>query len=60
MMDHMSTMKTEMSSKLSAILAILTNFQEDRAIQFEDQAKLMEIEKEMANDADVDAMEVYH
>ena len=60
MMDHMSTMKTEMSSKLSAILAILTNFQEGRAIRFEDQAKSMEIEKEMANDADVDVMEVYH
>ena len=49
-----------MSSKLSAILDMLTNLQGDRMVQVEDQAKPMEVEKEVPGDDEVDAMEVYH
>ena len=45
MIEQMSTMKTEMSSKLSAILAILTNLQGNRTVRVKDQAKPMEAEK---------------
>ena len=49
-----------MSSKLSAILEMLTNMQEDRTARVEDQARLMEAEKEVATDDEVNAMKVYH
>ena len=39
MIEQMSTMKPKMSSKLSAILAILTNLQGDRTVRVEEQAK---------------------
>ena len=45
MTKQMSIMKTEMSSKLSAILDMLTNLQRDRTIRAEDQAKLIKAEK---------------
>ena len=50
MMEQMSTMMTEMSSKLSVILDILTNLQRDRIIRVKDQAKPMEAEKEVSGD----------
>ena len=60
MMEQMSTMMTEMSSKLSVILDILTNLQRDRIIRVKDQAKPMEAEKEVSGDDEVDVMDVYH
>ena len=60
MMKQMNIMKTEMSTKLCAILDLLTNLQGDRTIWVEDQVRPMEAEKEVAIDDEVDAMEVYH
>ena len=60
MMKQMNIMKTEMSTKLCAILDLLTNLQGDRTIWVEDQVRTMEAEKEVAIDDEVDAMEIYH
>ena len=60
MMKERYIMKTEISSKLSVILDLLTNLQGDRMVRVEDQARPMETKKEVAADDEVDAMEVYH
>ena len=59
-MKQMLIMKIEMSSKLSTILDMLINLQGDRTVWVEDQARLMEAEKEVAGDDEVDVLEVYH
>ena len=59
-MKQMLIMKIEMSSKLSTILDMLINLQGDMTVWVEDQARLMEAEKEVAGDDEVDVLEVYH
>ena len=53
-------MNTEMSSKLSVIIDLLTNLQRDRMSRGEDQLRLKEVEQEVATDDEFDAMEVYN
>ena len=60
MMEHIYAMKTEMSSNLFAILAILSNLQVNRSVRFKDQPKSIVTEKQVADDATVDAVDVYH
>ena len=57
MIKQISITKTEMSSKLFVILDILTNMQGDRMVRVEDQARLMEAEKEVVADDEVDTMD---
>ena len=60
MMTQMKIMKTEMSSKLSAIIDLLIDLQGDRMGRGEDQLSLKEVEQEVAADNEFDAMEVYN
>ena len=60
LMEKISTMKTEMSSTFSAMLAILSNLQGNRSSRSEDQQMSLEKETEVFDDICVDAMEVYY
>ena len=56
----MASMKNEMSSKFSTIKAILSDLQGSRGRLVEDQTKFSTKEKERAEEATVDRMEVYN
>ena len=60
MMKQMNIMKTEMSSKLSTIIDLLTNMQGDRTGQGEDQLSPKEVKQEVAADDEFDTKEVYN
>ena len=60
MMKLMNIMKTEMSSKLSVIIDLLTDLQGDRMGQDEDQLRQKEVEQEVTADDKFDAVEVYN
>ena len=60
MMKHMNIMKTEMSSKLSAIIELLTDLKSDRIGRGKDHLSPKEVEQDVAADCEVDAMEVYY
>ena len=60
MMKQMNIMNTEMSSKLPAIIHLLTDLQGDRMGRGEDHLSLKEVEQEVAADDKFDAMEVYN
>ena len=53
-------MKTEISSNFSAILAILSNLQGNKSLRFENYPMSPVTEKEVGDDATIDAMEVYY
>ena len=60
MLKQMSIMKKEMSSQLSVILDTLTQLRRDSTVQVEDHGTMMEAEKEVAIDDQVDAIQLYN
>ena len=56
----MASMKIEMSSKFSTIMAILSDFQGSRDQRVEDQTEFSAKGKERAEEVVMDRMEVYN
>ena len=60
MIAQISTMKTEMSSNFSAILAILSNLQGNKSSHYENHQMSPVTQNEVFDDAGVHAIEVYY
>ena len=60
MLKQMSIMKKEMSSQLSPILDMLRPLRGDSTVQIEDHGTMMEAEKEVHANDQVDAIEFYN
>ena len=60
MLKQMSLMKKEMSSQLSVILEMLRPLRGDNTVQVEDHGAVMESEKEVHANDQVDAIEFYN
>ena len=58
-MKKMNIMKTEMYSKSSAIIDLLTDLQGHRTGRGEDQLSPKEVHQEVVADDEFDAMEIY-